>query len=70
MNAPLRHTIKVSNADKDMMLRIERYILTYGGDNLLHDIELNFPGATYRAFFLAWERAHDPVRWLEPEGHA
>jgi hypothetical protein len=28
-------------------------VLAYKGDDLLHDIELHFPGASYRAFFLA-----------------
>jgi hypothetical protein len=60
------HTITVSNADKAMMLRIERFILGYNGDDLLHDIELAFPSASYRAFYLAYMRA---ARWL-PEGNA
>jgi hypothetical protein len=67
----VRHIpIVISNADKEMMHRIERFILAYDGDNLLHDIDLNFPGATYRAFFLAYGRAQDPTRWLEPQGCA
>jgi hypothetical protein len=49
--------VTVSNADVAMMRRIERFILEYDGDDLLHDIELNFPGASYRAFFLAYGRA-------------
>ena len=65
-----RYPIIVSDADKRMMYRIERFILSYRGDNLLHDIELNFPGASYRAFFLAFGRAQDAARWLEPEGCA
>jgi len=32
----------------------------------LHDIEITFPGASYRAFFLAYRRAQ---RWL-PVGTA
>jgi len=62
--------ITVSNADREMMRRIERFILAYDGDNLLHDIELNFPDASFRAFFLAYGRAQDPARWLKPEGEA
>jgi hypothetical protein len=65
-----RIPIRVSDADKRMMFAIERFILAYDGDNLLHDIELNFPGASYRAFFLAYGRAQNAVRWLEPEGTA
>ena len=49
-----------------MMLRIEHFILGYDGDDLLHDIELAFPDASYRAFFLAYRRA---ARWL-PGGNA
>jgi hypothetical protein len=64
------HTITVSNADRDMMHAIERFILAYDGDDLLHDIELNFPGASFRAFFLAYGRVQDAVRWIEPEGRA
>jgi hypothetical protein len=65
MTAVIRYPpIIVSNDDKAMMLRIERFILGYDGDDLLHDIELAFPGASYRAFFLAYKRA---ARWL-PEG--
>jgi len=60
----------VSATDKRMMLAIERFILGYSGDNLLHDIELTFPGASYRAFFLAYSRAQDPARWMESEGTA
>jgi hypothetical protein len=67
----IRHIpIPVSNADKEMMHRIERFILAYGGDDLLHDIELTFPTASYRAFFLAYLRARDPARWFEADGRA
>ena len=69
MTAP-HYPIVVSAADVKMMRRIERFILAYDGDNLLHDIDLNFPGASYRAFFLALGRAQDAARWLEPEGCA
>jgi hypothetical protein len=62
--------ITVSNADVRMMRAIERFILAYDGENLLHDIDLNFPGASYRAFFLALGRTQDAARWLEPEGCA
>jgi hypothetical protein len=65
----MRHyKITVSNADKAMMLRIERFILAYDGNDLLHDIELNFPGASYRAFYLALGRSQDAARWFAPEG--
>jgi hypothetical protein len=69
--APRRahHKITVSNADVRMMRAIERFILAYDGDNLLHDIEINFPGASYRAFFLAYGRAQ-ALRWIEAEGAA
>jgi hypothetical protein len=67
----IRHIpIVVSNADKEMMHRIERFILAYHGDDLLHDIELTFPTASYRATFLAYLRACDPARWFEAEGRA
>lgn len=63
-------SITVSDADKAMMRRIEKYMLNYAGDDLLHDIELNFPDASYRAFFLAFHRVRDdPARWLKVEGH-
>jgi hypothetical protein len=58
-------TIRVSNADKRMMHAIKRFIPAYDGDDLLHDIELTFPGASYRAFFLAYCRAQDPLRWRD-----
>ena len=60
----------VSRRDVKMMHRIERFIVSYNGDNLLHDIELTFPGASFRAFFLALGRTQDAVRWIEPEGAA
>jgi hypothetical protein len=63
------HQITVSADDVRMMRAIERFILAYDGDNLLHDIEINFPGASYRAFFLAYGRAQDAVRW-QPKGTA
>ena len=63
-----RHTsITVSVADVRTMHAIERFILAYDGDNLFHDIDVNFPGASYRAFFLAIGRAR-AARWLELEG--
>jgi hypothetical protein len=65
-----RRATIVSNADKRMMFAIERFILGYDGDNLLHNIELNFPGASYRAFYLAYHRTRDPLRWLDAEGRA
>jgi hypothetical protein len=64
------YSIRVSPGDIAMMRAVERFIVAYNGDNLLHDIELGFPGLSYRAFFLAFCRAHDPIRWLEPEGCA
>jgi hypothetical protein len=70
MKACMRRPICVSDADKAMMFAIERFILGYDGDNLLHDIDLTFPTASYRAFFLAWHRAQDPARWFNAEGRA
>jgi len=58
MTAP-HHQITVSAADVRMMRAIERFIVGYRGDNLLHDIDLKFPGASFRAFFLALGRAQD-----------
>jgi hypothetical protein len=63
-------TIRVSDADKAMMFRIERFILAYDGDNLLHDIDLFFPTASYRAFFLALHRARDVARCFPAENSA
>jgi hypothetical protein len=60
----------VSDTDIAMMRRMERYILAYDGDNLLHDLDLHFPGASYRPFFLAYGRARGAARWMEPEGCA
>jgi len=65
-----RHSITVSDADVEMMHAVERFILAYAGDNLLHDIELAFPNLSYRSFFLAFCRARDPMRWLKTEGRA
>ena len=67
----VRHAaIRVSASDVAMMNRIEKYIVGYNGDNLLHDIELTFPGASFRAFFLAYSRARDAARWFAAEGSA
>jgi hypothetical protein len=68
--AVCRIPITVSAADVRMMHAIDRFIIGHRGDNLLHDTELTFPGASYRAFYLAYERTQDPARWLEPEGTA
>jgi hypothetical protein len=70
MTCVVHHRIVVTDADKTMMRAIERFILAYTGDDLLHDIELTFPTASYRAFYLAYERSRNPVRWFEPEGSA
>ena len=65
-----KHAITVSNADVQTMLAIEKFILTYDGDDLLHDIDLIFSRVSYRAFFLAFRRAQDAARWFKPEGAA
>ena len=62
--------IVVSVADVEMMRRIEHFIVGYDGYDLMRDIELSFPGASYRAFYLAISRVRDGLRWLEPEGRA
>ena len=62
--------ITVSRADVQTMLAIEKFILGYAGDDLLHDIECIFPHASYRAFFLAFRRAQDAARWFKPGGAA
>jgi len=52
-------TITVSAADVAMSNRIEAFILGWDGtdlNELLLDIEVAFPTATYRAFFVAWSR--------------
>jgi hypothetical protein len=64
------HKITISNTDKAAMHEIERFILAYHGDDLLHDIELTFPTASYRAFYLATLRVRNAARWFEPEGNA
>jgi hypothetical protein len=61
--------VRVSDVNRRMMLAIERFIVGYTGDDLLHDIELTFPTASYRAFFLAYCRARDPLRWIGAEGN-
>ena len=67
----LRHAaIVVSPTDVAMMNRIEKYIIAYSGDDLLHDIELTFPDASFRAFFLAYSRAREAARWFTAEGSA
>ena len=65
-----KRTITVSKADTQMMHAIEEFILTYVGDDLLHDIETTFPRASYRAFFLALRRSQDAARWFNPKGAA
>ena len=40
-----------------MIREIEAFILGYRGEDLLHDIKLRFPGASYRSFYLALMRA-------------
>jgi hypothetical protein len=57
--------VRVSDFDRRMMHAIERFIVGYAGDDLLHDIELTFP----TAFFLAYCRARDPLRWIGAEGN-
>jgi hypothetical protein len=47
------------------MRAVEAFITSYAGDNLLHDIELQFPDLTYRDFFVAFSRfqaAEDMLR--------
>jgi hypothetical protein len=66
----IHHQIIVSDSDVRMARKIEKYILAYGGDDLLHDIELTFPRASYRAFFLGFKRARAGIQWLSPEGTA
>ena len=70
MTVVIRKPIVVSRADTKMMREIERFIIAYDGDDLLHDIELRFPTASYRSFYLALMRARDPARWFEPERRA
>lgn len=48
--------------EQAMMHKIEKYMADYDGDDLLHDIMLNFPNASYRAFFLAVRRTHGDIR--------
>lgn len=54
-------TTVLSAKDAAMMHRIEKYITQYPGNDLMHDIELNFPGASYRAFFLAVRRTYGDI---------
>jgi hypothetical protein len=62
--------IRVSDADQRMMHAIERFIISYEGDNLLHDIELMFSRRELSRFFLAYCRARDPLRWHPVGGSA
>ena len=67
----IRHAaIVVSPTDVTTMHAIEKFIVAYDGGDLLHDIELNFPGASYRAFYLALSRSRDAIRWFDAEGSA
>jgi hypothetical protein len=61
----IHHQIIVSDSDARMTRKIERYILAYCGADLLHDVELTFPGASYRAFFLGFRRAQATERKAE-----
>jgi hypothetical protein len=56
--------ITVSADDVQMMHAIERFFLGYDGDDLFHAIDLNFPGASFRAFLHAIERART-AQWTE-----
>jgi hypothetical protein len=51
----------VSYKDAEVMHRIENYMAAYDGNDLLHDIELNFPKVSYRAFFLAARRTYGDI---------
>jgi hypothetical protein len=62
--------IVVSRVVVEMMRKIEVFILAYEGDDPLHEIELAFPSASYRAFFPAWGRTRDPLRWLDAGSRA
>jgi hypothetical protein len=64
-----RVPIRVSDADQRMMHAIERFIISYEGDNLLHDIELMFSRRELSRF-LAYCRARDPLRWHPVGGSA
>jgi hypothetical protein len=61
------HTPRTCNGH--VVKEVENFITSYGGDNLLHDIELTFPDLTYRDFFVAFSRyqtAEAMVRGEEP----
>ena len=62
--------ITVSAADVAAMHAVEKFVLSYQGADLAHDIERSFPGISYRAVFLALRRARHAVHWLKAEGHA
>jgi hypothetical protein len=62
--------ITVSAADVAAMHAVEKFVLAYQGDDLGHDIELTFPGVSYRAVFLALRRARHAARWFKAEGNA
>jgi hypothetical protein len=71
MNA--RYFIQTSAVDAVMTREVEAFVRAYEGNSLLHDIELTFPGLSYRAFFLGFMRASDPLhalRCCKPEGTA
>jgi hypothetical protein len=57
LDGPARHRITVSAVDLAAMRRIEDYISRYVGTDLLHDVELRFPGCSFRSFFLALRRS-------------
>jgi hypothetical protein len=61
-----------NDTDVEMVSRIEQYIAKYDCgvdvvsfgffDCLLHDIDLNFPGVSYRTFLLAYKRAREAYK--------
>jgi hypothetical protein len=61
---------RVSPGDVAMMRAVEKFIRSYDGDNLLYDIDAVFPNLSFRCFFIAFYRARNLIRWLEPEGAA
>jgi hypothetical protein len=50
----IKHTPR--RVDGRVVRAVEQFMTTYDGDDLLHDIELQFPDLTYRDFYVAFSR--------------
>jgi hypothetical protein len=58
----LEHTPRV--VDGAMVKEVENYCAGYRGDDLLHDLELQFPHLSFRDFFIGFRRWQAAERML------